>query len=30
MGGRPRRIAVEELNNEPDLSVIDYLKLKLL
>jgi hypothetical protein len=25
-GGRPRNIAVEELNNQPDSSVIDYLK----
>ena len=26
MGGRPRRIAVEEINNQPDSSVVDYLK----
>ena len=29
MGGRPRSIAVEELNNQPDSSVIDYLKRQL-
>jgi len=29
MGGRPRSIAVEELNNQPDRSVIDYLKKQL-
>ena len=26
MGGRPRRITVEEINSQPDGSVIDYLK----
>jgi len=26
MGGRPRVIAVEEINNQPDSSVVDYLK----
>ena len=29
MGGRPRSIAVEELNHQPDRSVIDYLKRQL-
>ena len=29
MGGRPRRIAVEEINNHPDSSVVDYLKKQL-
>jgi uncharacterized protein (DUF362 family) len=29
MGGRPRVIAVEEINKQPDSSVIDYLKKKL-
>jgi uncharacterized protein (DUF362 family) len=29
MGGRPRRIAVEELNSQPDSSVVDYLKRQL-
>jgi uncharacterized protein (DUF362 family) len=29
MGGRPRSIAVEELNNQPDSSVMDYLKRQL-
>ena len=29
MGGRPRSIAVEELNQHPDSSVIDYLKRQL-
>ena len=29
MGGRPRCIAVEELNKQPDSSVIDYLKRQL-
>jgi hypothetical protein len=26
MGGRPRSIAVEEINNQPDSSVVTYLK----
>jgi hypothetical protein len=29
MGGRPRRIAVEGINNHPDSSVVDYLKKQL-
>ena len=29
MGGRPRNIAVEEINNHPNSSVIDYLKRQL-
>ena len=29
MGGRPRRIIVEELNSQPDSSVVDYLKRQL-
>ena len=29
MGGRPRNIAVEEINNHPDSSVIDFLKKQL-
>jgi hypothetical protein len=29
MGGRPRNIAVEEINNQPDGSVIDCLKRQL-
>jgi uncharacterized protein (DUF362 family) len=29
MGGRPRSIAVQELNNQPDSSVVDYLKKQL-
>jgi hypothetical protein len=29
MGGLPRNIAVEELNKQPDSSVIDYLKRQL-
>jgi hypothetical protein len=29
MGGRPRSIAVEEINKQPDSSVIDYLKRQL-
>jgi len=26
MGGRPRSIGVEEINNQPDSSVVTYLK----
>ena len=29
MGGRPRGIAIENLNNQPDSSVVDYLKRQL-
>jgi len=29
MGGRPRIIAIEEINKQPDSSVIDYLKRQL-
>jgi hypothetical protein len=29
MGGRPRVIAIEEINNHPDSSVVDYLKRQL-